>query len=1855
MPITADIEGVGTAEFPDDASPEEITKLVNEHFPKPVAEGFTPKSTPAAQPEPEPPENDWPENDWVHTIGYKPKKPIGWMDAIREAVVDTGKQQAGAIEPIFNTTSLIPEGSLTSGFNHYDSHGRFIASDFEKLVRPLATPQNAVITAATAGGGTIAKLAQVGFGAMAAKGIYDAAKVLADPNAMYDQKHDAVNSLFVNVPMAAGGAMAAIRGIPKSADILPRAKAAAMETIKEKGTANASSQQETTTVHGDVQPLEKPASELPLKEGGEGVQPQTEKVAEKAQIPLTHEQTGLDPEHHKLLMDEIERGGHDVEIVTGPIDPNNPFARQVGTIDRATGKILINPQQLAKWLKNRGRGGVPEGQERKAIRSLLNEETIHLHTTDEDALKYLATLTRLEVAIGQRVYAGRGGARLSPKMLGHELVRQRMQKLMRMSVRETIEASRKERWTVKSLLALSDLIRKVREMRGTMASEEGREIMDRLKANIDGAITDRTGQAPGATAKGNDKDKDITPEFTSELAKYEQMSPEDFTKQKSTEFGSTEAAYKLGQGLKSEAELNELAAARDRLYAKGREFSRKGQFSEASQFLQRGSLLREAYQAATGTKSAGKALREANPDYKPPFPEGEAEETPGARRKGQEEKTPEFYLPPVEGQVERPTAAQSGALPEVKIPPEKALQTDTVHWNKPNAWRRVTNELLTKPYSLGKQLTEGSRTGEGEPVSTTKRLVALEKNGKVDVVSIYPDAEDGARLVDPTKAGKTRRPNVSLKSLLDEGYKPIVSMLRTEGVQNFHRHFDSRDQFEQTVGKPGDDQWANVRGYEAQTAATQASSFGKGGEITDAEAGALHDHMIGHETPEQAVDSIAASEQKNEIRSAFSKAINQIMGRIKSMTREEAAGLALKEFYEQSKSADNRKGYIKSLLDSFGQESPESSGRPAEEYSEQAAIPTDEESEPAAVRKYAQDKLNQAKSETEDLYHGLLGTIRAEIARSKTKDTLSKLRDAADHLAGRMSSQTKREIALPSLTRSTPEGNPKVLSAARAINAAHDVTHRPNPQSPEYKYGSGGVHAMAYPNAGKLPGLLKSAMSGEVKAKRLLTDPTDQTLKDLDLEDITGMSRGQIKRTAKAWLGAAKELQSEVRYAMDHFGEHDLMETTHRLRREMGENLRRMKDAGIDVNEVENYLRGVYEGETWDDSGVHFGTVPSLGRMFAKPKTFANYYDAIEAGPFIPKSNNVADIAASSVSDGMRSVFKRQAFKAPLEMTDPKTGTPIAVEPVASKEGGYEVPPGGEQRTLVYMNGRGKPIAIRKGYANLINNLYGESKVPDWLIGKAGLAVTGALKHGFILIMDTFHPGRLIQYAAAITGKKAGYAGGYNVMEYRPSNMAEAVKKGAIPKSAMDWALGKETVYDKGQAKEMTRYDIAHMAVKEGLNAGKIQDALHKNFVDKWDVTLGGRKYGAGAYNRWLFDKFQRGLLTQTTVNEFVRLNKAMPGQDATMTMRRVVKDANTFYGSLGRQGLIKNPTIRDLTQMVFLAPQWVESQLTKEIKFGKRAVSAPWKLMTEGKAAANVNFGTVGKGMARGLVASFVLGQVINLITRHKTTFQNEEEGHELDAWAPDFEGGPGIFLPTTGMFMEFLTDAARLGMTKPKVSEAARQIGENKLGPIGRALLVGATGESPTHERYTTTAGDIKGAASQLAPVPISLGKFGQYGLSKATGLVSPPTRGSITRQLLSSAGFKAENAPTETQQISVKAKRFAEENGFPIETGWRQVETEEPSYSKLRSALANGDENEAKRQFNALRARFGGDKQADGRIFKAMKNWKDHPFTGSKKAEGKFIRSLDDRDLALYQRALEQQDRAYQQWEDFALKTL
>ena len=111
---------------------------------------------------------------------------------------------------------------------------------------------------------------------------------------------------------------------------------------------------------------------------------------------------------------------------------------------------------------------------------------------------------------------------------------------------------------------------------------------------------------------------------------------------------------------------------------------------------------------------------------------------------------------------------------------------------------------------------------------------------------------------------------------------------------------------------------------------------------------------------------------------------------------------------------------------------------------------------------------------------------------------------------------------------------------------------------------------------------------------------------------------------------------------------------------------------------------------------------------------------------------------------------------------------------------------------------------------------------------------------------------------------------------------------------------------------------------------------------------------------------------------------------------------------------------------------------------------------------------------------------------------------------------------------------------------------------------------------------------------------------------------------------------------------ANAFMEKEGLKKETGWQQIQTDEPGYSKLRSAIRSGDDRAAKRNYDALKKT-----RTDKDIMRAMNAWAKKGFTGSRKTEGMFMRSLDDRETELYQKALEQKQILHEKWLDWYWK--
>jgi hypothetical protein len=538
--------------------------------------------------------------------------------------------------------------------------------------------------------------------------------------------------------------------------------------------------------------------------------------------------------------------------------------------------------------------------------------------------------------------------------------------------------------------------------------------------------------------------------------------------------------------------------------------------------------------------------------------------------------------------------------------------------------------------------------------------------------------------------------------------------------------------------------------------------------------------------------------------------------------------------------------------------------------------------------------------------------------------------------------------------------------------------------------------------------------------------------------------------------------------------------------------------------------------------------------------------------------------------------------------------------------------------------------------------------------GRQALLGASMLKHGWLLIGDMFHFSRLAQYGATLSGKRwweinPNFKGGFAVLNWRLEDMPEAVEKGFITQEAADWAKGTIQLIDRdGTFKYATRHEVGRGLLGNGLNASRVIDALYKDAIR--NIPLVGEPWHKviGPYNRWLFDKYTSGLMLQKGVENFERLHDQFPGRRLPDLLRDVVRGMNIEFGNMGRQGIFRNPTFRDMAQIVMLAPMWREGIIMKEVETYTRLAKAAGSLAKGDLRAAQYHVSTpVTRSMLRGLAGYFVLTQVLNLISRKQFTWQNNERDHKFDAFIPTGKGN-GFWLSPMSVFMEMTHDVNRLMGSRPRAHDVMLQIGANALGPVGKAAKVIASGEDEFGRRITKTTDVWKEAAGQLAPLPLSFGAPAKaIGHAIAPESISPPRRGAVQRQMLGWAGMKVQPAETPLTQTLRLANDFVEKNNLRPDAGFFLQPTDAPSYAALRSALRNDDVKEARRVFTELRKTHPLKLDSKGNVIKdpiaqAMATWAQRPMTGSWENEAMFLDSLNDQDFELFNNAnVERQD--------------
>jgi hypothetical protein len=737
-------------------------------------------------------------------------------------------------------------------------------------------------------------------------------------------------------------------------------------------------------------------------------------------------------------------------------------------------------------------------------------------------------------------------------------------------------------------------------------------------------------------------------------------------------------------------------------------------------------------------------------------------------------------------------------------------------------------------------------------------------------------------------------------------------------------------------------------------------------------------------------------------------------------------------------------------------------------------------------------------------------------------------------------------------------------------------------------------------------------------------------------QDLLRTGNHKERDIARAKLRELRGLDQELDYADKNWDDPRLQSTARRMKRELDADYGRAKAAGINLNKDPEYLPHRYV--TMLVPGI-------LGRRFQLPQVYPTYYDAAVNPEILAITRDGATLVEHRVRQTLQRI-NQEAWENSLKNVM-VGGQPVAMD-LVDIGGGRKVPPNLGYQTVNL--GPGRSIAIQKGYGlpELMEQLTGRNVIQDWKYTRAALHLSQRLKHG-MLIGDFFHLTKTLYFAASIMNFKAGFTGGWSILDIAERDIPDAVRKGFISQADADW--GNQFVGGTGMSRRML---AQRFYSQMGLNVGRIQDALYKDLLTqydpRWGTVRGIAKHlvdpSIGRYNRFLFDKLTRGLMAESAIREFERQSKARPDVPPERVMRDIARDVNVYFGNLGRQGFLKARWQQDLARIFWLAPQWVEGLIRKEATAYSR-----WTGVSQALGRRGVTYaGTTGRGIATGLGFMFGLTQAINLITRGHTTFQNPEKGHQFDAWIPSFGSQKeGFWFSPMAVFNELSHDLYRLIMDKPSIGDAIMQIAGNKQSPLFRAAVVGWTGMSPTGEKQLTTASRLKTAAEQLIPYPITFGKYMQAaGHAVAPETIRAPTPGTLQRSFFGSLGMKIEPAKSPGQQMKQLADDFMEKEHLKKDTGWQEIQTEDPSYAKLRNAVRNDDEAGARKVYLGLLEH--NHSRAD--VMRAMQMWKERGFTGSRENESLFKRSLTEEQREAYGEAVDRKYGLYDKFKDWSL---
>lgn len=643
--------------------------------------------------------------------------------------------------------------------------------------------------------------------------------------------------------------------------------------------------------------------------------------------------------------------------------------------------------------------------------------------------------------------------------------------------------------------------------------------------------------------------------------------------------------------------------------------------------------------------------------------------------------------------------------------------------------------------------------------------------------------------------------------------------------------------------------------------------------------------------------------------------------------------------------------------------------------------------------------------------------------------------------------------------------------------------------------------------------------------------------------------------------------------------------------------------------------------------GRSTGTMSATGGApapFKKMRDFDTYAEKIAAGQS-PVTLNALELLQRRYALGQRLVNYGDWVDSFAKIEDPVTKQPLIVEPEwVSRKGTVpgEKPPAGMPETakeemgyfkvpgdyeLIHFGGR--DVGLHKGYTGLMADLTDISWFRKATGRQAFMQGMGLAKHT-ALMFDTFHMGRLAFWNAMTRAGAPTYKRGLTLLDNSGSEIRQMIERGEIPR---EW--GENLARDKVQ---LDRY------LRAGLNVGSVGDNLYTDILQKVP--------GLGHFNRWLFEKYQRGAMAEVALLEGERLAKQRPELSHEARDREVAKQVNTRFGNLQSQSWIRSKTGQDLARVIFLAPQWNESLIRAEIGALKQVGKAALKRRPQ-------EFGMLARGVGTALLAQFVANQLLNYATRGHPTWENPEEDHaaKISAWIPDVVGGShGFFLNPLSLPIEIahliFKNAER---HHGDVGEAVNDFARGRFSSLSRGIYTFLTGKrvfGPEVEPGFMNR--VKASVEQAAPLPISGSAVYRMGKQVLTGEHEEAFPGQFERQTLQSMGIKTEAAPSPERRIRELALRFNRSKNVREEPGYH-----EGMFTKLTQSVRLSNMRDATKALNDLLEmdKSNGIRMSEADVMKHYQRWQRAPFTHANYRERDFYQTLTPEQQAVYNKAV------------------